>query len=587
MGKKNNTFDSIIQLAIVLTVVFGGAGSLISGSIDFIFNLIKYLSIAGGIGFIVYKIHDGWNSGKLNKTALYSNIGLLLLLLIAGWYLFPVIVSDFIYQGIYLHIPHLIIVGIGLGIGYITFISFISKFDGLRKYEMKQLLTGKKLALAALYFFAVVSIIIGGPFGIKYLTDWKTAESFAFEKRESIIKVNKSAIRYTPREVAFKEMIGGFSSSEYQILGELTNAVKLNDGSFGYVTPIVPDGMINIYRKENDGYVVYNDSNTIKEEDRIKRTKQLQTYGEEMEWLDNIWRQLYLADMFSTYSNIIYLQIDSKDKTKRVAVAPKVKYEWKLPFVLVPYWAGVTLVYDDGKVETLSVEEATADPRLKNVRLFPSALEQKYTSVQIYDQGFIGAFYRREGKISIPILPGNNQMPFYTPSVNGNDYFVTLTVPDGGSDAMFRIYYINTYNGERSYYEFGINSQTLGPIAALEQAKSLAGYKWIEEDDANQDGNFRIIEPTYLTKGEKIYLKFSITPRSYRGVTSTVVVDLSARSIKEYKSRTEFFAWLHNGEYTSNNSVRVDFFQKAMNMINEGTRMIKEGQNLLMQDKMK
>lgn len=567
--KESSIVNNLILLLITIITVFGSVGSIAGELISMIFSVLQYISIFGLFVYVIYKLYFDWKKGKLSNKAMALNVLVLILAIISSWFIFPVVISEILYEGVYLHIPHLIIFSIGLLGIYLTY----TIFD-----------TAHRMSLKIIYGVLSLLITIGGPFGVSYITDWKTAEAFKFEIRDSVVEIDPYAIRYTPRKVAFTKMEGGFNSSEYRILEKLTNAVRLADGSFGYVTPVVPDGLINTYNLENSGYVVFNDSVNTSDDNRVDRLAQVQKYGEEMEWTENIWRHLYIADMFCKYSNIVYLQLDENDPTKRIAVAPKIKYEWKFPFVLVPYWGGTTLVHsEDGKVETLSVEEALADVRLKGLRLFPSELSSKYVSIQKYDKGLMDAFYKREGKISLPEFPGDNQMSFYTPSIDENEYFVSYTVPDGDSNAMFRIYFINTYTGERSLYEYDINAQVLGPIAALRQAKTIP-YKWIEDENINEngdsgDGNFRLIEPVYITKDERIYLKFTVTTREYMGITSSIVVDLKSGNAAEYKTRREFFTWLIGSHIYENADETT--LQKAMKLIKKGRIMVQEGETLL------
>lgn len=393
------------------------------------------------------------------------------------------------------------------------------------------------------YLILAALVALGGILTIECYRNKAICDEFSFKSRPDIVDINHTALRFTPLEVAYNFMHGGFNSGKYTVEEEMTTPLDYN-GKFGYICPITPDGPVNTLVSKNEGFLIYDDSNDSADDKRLERKHEMYAIGEGMEVFDNIWYALYHHDFFSNYDDIFYLQLDQKNPDKITAVAPKIKYAYRFPFAFVPYWAGVTIVHPDGKLEDLSPKEVNA--KFPGKRFFPTSLALKYVDVQIYDQGFIGGFINREGKIKIPKIEGKNKMPFFTQGADGHAYDVVLTEPSGNASALFRIYYINASTGERTFYEFK-KSGILGPAKAQAAVKTLQGYKWIQDGK----GDHQIIEPVYLPVGSTLYYKFTITPASGMGITATAVVNANNGVVSEFKSRAEFYAWLNNGTIPS------------------------------------
>lgn len=458
----------------------------------------------------------------LSRKVMLSNLAIISIFTLIFWFCFPGAANYVIFQGIILNIPWFIPATIGALIAY---------------YLVRPMIEDQRNSLAVVYGLLAVVFFIGGPVLIKTWTNYQIAQMYTFKKIGHIIEVEKKSIRYTPLQVAFKDM--NLNSGKYKVDEDYVDPIDINSG-FGYVTPIIPDGPLNTFYADNDGYMLFDDNQDTPQDKRVTRIKQSQKIGEGMELLDNIWRNLYAEDMFCKYDKIYYLQLDPKHPDVLTAIAPKIKFKFVFPS-FVPYWGGVSLVHADGKIENLTTEEAKKDSRLKGKRITPISLDLKYVAVQIYDQGYIGGWINREGKIKIPDVPGNNKMPYFTEGADGNSYNVVIAEPSGEADAISRFYYTNANTGERLYYEFG-GEGVLGPTNALERVKTLRGYKWLE----GTNGDHQIIEPVYLTKNGRIYFKFTITTKTFTGITATAVVDLAAKdTVHEFKTRQEFNDWLN------------------------------------------
>lgn len=468
-----------------------------------------------------------------NLFQILVDIVALVALAVVFWFVFPAAMNLFLFQYFFLHIFWLI--PIGLTVPIII-------------WGVLPNLTADKKSLAIVYSTLAVIVCFGGIILIETGRDYKICQLNLFTERKQIVEIDKKSIRFTPTQVAYTTSKDNLNSSQYTVDEELINAVDIN-GGFGYVTPITPDDValfvpVNTFIAKNKGFMVYDDRAGVEKTEIIDTVDQTFNVGENMEFLDNVWRHLYQKDMFSRYDNIYYLQLNPENPREFTGVAPKIKFEYHFPCFFVPYWAGVTLIHADGEPEELSVEQAQNDDRLKNRKIFPRQLALKYVKVQIYDEGYLGAFYNREGKIQVPKLPGKKQMPFFTQADSRDSHFVVLTEPSGDTQAVNRIYYVNTFTGARTVFKYGLKDNVLGVVAAIDYVKTLRGFKWVEGKDGEETGDHRIIEPVYLTRDGQLHIKYTITPKAYRGITMTVVVNAVTKDLISLKTRSEFDRWL-------------------------------------------
>jgi hypothetical protein len=362
--------------------------------------------------------------------------------------------------------------------------------------------------------------------------DWRTAMRYKFLAKETLPDVDQNGVRFTPFDVAYNDMIQKFGSAEFSISRNRMHAVDI-DGSVGFVAPVTPEGVVGTFFWKQDGFMVFSDQPGLQPTNRVKRVKQPFASGEGMLILDDIWRSLYLRDPFCFYPEIYYLQVGAEEF---VAVAPKIRYAYEFPCYWVPYWAGTTIVDSSGKVDSLTREEAIADPRFKGKRLFPQSLARTIVESQKFDEGFFSGFYQRPGLIRIPVLPGGQQMPYLYRTHDGKDLYVIATEPAGNSSALFRLYMIDAHNGALSVWELDPAKGILGPDRAGERVKSISGYTWGYTHD--------LLESFPLPHQGILYWKYTVSVISGTGITFTAVVNTTNGEIEIFHSREDFDDWL-------------------------------------------
>jgi hypothetical protein len=415
--------------------------------------------------------------------------------------------------------------------------------------------------------------------GTEYITYTKYGE---MNKWKTMIGSDHQSIRYTASKIAGIELENSINAVTEQVDEDSVFPILTKDG-LGYIAQVQPDGFIATFRQNNPGFIIFDDSSNSSA--KIRRVDQELKIGSGMQLFDNLERQLYLTDWFATYDEVHILRIDQNNQEKYVIAAPKIKYSfWRFP-----YWAGVVLIHDDGKIEDLSVEEAQADSRLKKQWIVPSTLVRHYVELQNYAMGYINSFFRVEGKIEIPEFPGDNQFPFLIRGVFGTTYFVTAVKAEGGGTGLYRMYYVNATTFESGFYQYPKGSIVYGPYAALKRIQNLSGYNWYRRSSSgSSSGNMQAVEPVYIIKKGQLYWKFSITNMDFSGTSAVVVVDgKNLDNILEFKTRAAFDAWIlgekvkpimETSEPLDENSAIV-LIKKARKLFAQGMQLLQQAES--------
>lgn len=487
------------------------------------------LFVAFCVNVVRSKTYKSWQT-------VVANWACLLVSLILFRYCFPWAASMVLYQGALLHAGHAMLFLAGVAI------ALYALFLGAEQ---------KKVALAVTYGVVAALVGFGGPMMMSSFTSWQTAREYKFESRTGMIEVDKASIRYTPLHVAYNEMVQRIGSSESTVDFAHTKPTDIGANT-GYMAPITPSGLISTFSVKNDGFMLFDDGSNTSQDERVRRVKQPFAIGEEMEWLDNVWRALYHHNPWTEYPDIFYVHENVKDPDKFVGVAPRIGYKLRFPLVWIPYWAGVTLFDQEGNFQDLTVEEAKADPRLKGKRIYPESLMRELVDAQRYDRGVTSGWWRRPGLIRLPDLPGENQQPFLVKEGDGRWYYMTVTEPSGAAFALFRVFYVDANSGARTVCEFDPNDSFSGPEKAIERVKALPGYKWVEEGkDGKEEGNFRIIEAIPIPMNRRLFWKYTITTKQCVGVVATAVVDAKSNEMLLMHNRAEFDDWLYGRRQSS------------------------------------
>lgn len=407
-------------------------------------------------------------------------------------------------------------------------------------------------AKATLLIFLGVTLGAGIAIFSASAKEWQIAMAYQPRVIEQPEVVDPTYVRVTPSQVVATLMSNRFNESDQEVDLSQIEAIDLN-GGFGFAAPIVPQGFWNIWQGQAGGVYVFDDGHEFErgEAERLRQIPQTFTVGQGMQYFDSLERRLLWRNPFAVYGQVYYLQLDAENPDTFTIVAPYTRYSPTWWGVMVPRFAGVTLVSSDGSFENVQAAAIPDDPRLNNKPLFPRELAARIVSAQRFDQGIMSGWIRREGKIQIPEDENGRELPVLLARLtNGSYQEVMPTEPDGSARGLFRIFFIDAASGDFSMAEIDPQEQVLGPLAARDRVFSLPNYLWYREVDGKTQGNHVVLDPVYFVREEselpQIYWLFAISHYRLEGITSVVAVNAHNYEMTVFREdeRPELEAWL-------------------------------------------
>jgi hypothetical protein len=470
---------------------------------------------------------------------LIANTLALVIFLTLSRYLFPGFFHTVVFEGLLLHAGYTLIGVVAVSFGYFAYTS-----------------SGKeRQSMSYVYGMCALLVAVLGSISMWGYSQWRISSDYPFASRNSLVETDPNNVRFTPPAIAHQQMLQRLGDSQYTIESNLVNAVDI-DGGFGYAAPITPDGLVPIFSAKVKGVMIFDDRPEIPDGMQVRSVTEPNGWqvGEGMRISTNLQLNLYRNDPFADYQ-IYYLEVRPGSF---LGVASRVKYRptWMLTFV--PYWDGVTLIYPDGHLEVLSVQQAQADVRLRGKRLYPENLARWQVEARRFDSGMWSGLYNRPGMIRIPTLQGSHEMPFLIDGLDKSQYWLIATEPNGTSYSLYRIYYVDAHDGTRSVYS--CPAGLVGPDKAVQLIQSAPQFKsvnWKSEDkeggekESSSNVSLRAIETTYLTRGGQLYWKATVTNGQMSQVSFTVVMDaLRTKTVNGFDDRASFQAWLEGKDVT-------------------------------------
>lgn len=482
------------------------------------------------------------------------------------YFLAPVFLHAVLWEGFILHLPAwipLIIAGV-VALG--AFLRYSDRYNRINA-----------ITVTILIIFGLVG---GGLTAMA--SSWRNVQLYRlnhFTERPELLGVSSEQVRFKPLQIAQADIVRKNKASEFTP-GRLSPIGS--EKGVAYISPLVPQGIINTILMQNQGFLYLDDAGTDEERNRVSKIDtQPFSWGEDMAVFDDIHRRLIRKVGFTrSYPEIYYAPVKKEGKVVEiVGVVPYISYAFR--GVFVPQWGGVAIFHADGRIEDLSPDEVKNDPRLLSTRrAFPETLVRQIVHAQRFDTGLIGGWIRRPGKIEIPELPGENQMPYFLPMQDGSYQYVTSVEPDGEGFSIMRIYYVNALTGERTVFRFDTpkmgGKNLVGPAKSLSFIKAIPGYNWHQVSSGGGSGTYLIIEPRPVTPrgSDHLHWMVTITDLEYSREVATAFMDAETNEVfGPFKTRADTFAFLQGA--TAPTTTESKQSSPTLNAIDDGSQNIR------------
>jgi hypothetical protein len=221
-----------------------------------------------------------------------------------------------------------------------------------------------------------------------------------------------------------------------------------------------------------------------------------------------------------------------------VAIAPYTGYKG-FP-VRRPYWKGVYVYHQDGRMEDLTPQQALARPELvRSGRLFPEEQARDLAEAYGYKKG-AGAVLSDDSRTQIDDPEGNPQ-PYLTNLGDGRIKWVTVGHPPDDDKTINAVFLTDAASGETQVWKPPPGTKLLSNQGAAKLARGL-DREWDRRVCCDSDGDSytdwvrRVVEPRPVFSRGRFYYLVSIEPNpdylnTREPIESTVLVDAQTRRI--------------------------------------------------------
>jgi hypothetical protein len=224
--------------------------------------------------------------------------------------------------------------------------------------------------------------------------------------------------------------------------------------------------------------------------------------------------------------------------SRAVAIAPYIGYRG-FP-VRHPYWAGVYVYHQDGRMEDLSPRQAMGRPELaRSGRLFPETLARDIAEAHGYRNG-ARAVIDDAARTEISDPPGNPQ-PYLTNLGDGRVRWVTVAHPAGDRSTISAVFLTDSSTGATDIWRPPHGTRLLSNTGAADLVWKLP-LEWTGccDSDDNDWWLRKVVEPTPVFSRGRLYYVVHVVPNpdhlaTGEPVDETVVVDAErGRIVQQY-----------------------------------------------------
>ena len=195
-----------------------------------------------------------------------------------------------------------------------------------------------------------------------------------------------------------------------------------------------------------------------------------------------------------------------------------------------PYWAGVYVYHQDGRMEDLTPRQALARPELAaSGRLFPEQLARATAEAYGYRAG-AGALLTDEARTVISDAPGNAQ-PYLTNLGDRQVRWVTIAHPARDPATISAVFLTDSSSGATKVWRPRRGTRLLSNAGAIRLVKALP-LAWTGCCDENENDYWarKAVEPTPVFAHGRLYYLVSVVANpqyiaTTEPVDETVVVD--------------------------------------------------------------
>lgn len=390
--------------------------------------------------------------------------------------------------------------------------------------------------LLAVFVFVVLGLVVGPVVGGVYAhSDVANEMQADATQLETLPNTSTSNVRVLPRSVSDNYAQSSMQYPQYRLT---ESDITYRNGSYAWSHGLSPDNFMVSWLGTQRGALYVNMTSTdkqitVEETEFVNGRGQLFFDGYE-------YQSLFHAPLRKhEWDTAFNARVDG---TSYIAHSTTV-YEWRfratpLPqFYAVPQHGSVELMRPDGSIESLSPQEARAEPLLRGQNYYPYDLARFRVDSMQYVHGALNRWLWKEDVLQVADLPEEgNQWPIVVPTA-GDDpeltYFIA-TEPTGSGSGVYEIWTFDGQTGDVGVQRY--SESQLGPQKAVEFVE--------RHPDVNRLSNAEAIAPVPVVRGDTLYWHVKVVPQSRTGVIYTAFVNAESGDVTLLEGTDPIYAFL-------------------------------------------
>lgn len=408
-------------------------------------------------------------------------------------------------------------------------ILLILLFVGYGVLRLVSKLKGEELGRKVLILLSVIGMVylIGAVYASAVQPKIYLGKNLDYKEISELPIVSAENIRITPEPIADYYARVSLQYPRYRMGG--TDLVYAN-GELIWSAPIVPDGLINVFRLQNRGMLTVNAMTVEKKITEIEKTFE---FGEGVLLSDSIWWRVYSEDYWIDIGDWYFLP--AGDSTG--IVIPAIAYEHRLwgiwPYT-IPVFKGVYEVDPEGNLGFYGREDILGGniPSYLNAnRLYPEGLVRIYAEAYSWRLGLGNILFYHENQLDIKDPTIASKQPFLIMTDEGLRWIV-VAEPSGEAYGISRIFLFDAQTGEINVQV--LTKPLLGPIRSigvLESAYPVTAFNRIS------------LEPLPVIQADKLYWRIVVSPMELSSIAYVGLVDAVTNEVYRFDTDEEFYAF--------------------------------------------
>jgi len=396
------------------------------------------------------------------------------------------------------------------------------------------------LFMLAVAVFVVFGLFVGPLVGTVYAhDDMANQVQRDATQLNTLPNTSKANVRMLPRSVADNYAQSSMQYPQYRLT---RSDIAYRNGSYDWSYGVVPDNFLVSWFGHQRG-AMYVNMTTTRKSIHVENTEYQhgrgQLFFDSFEYRSVLHAPLQRHDWETTFN--------AEANGSAYIAHSTTTFRWKFRLLpipqlyAVPTFGSVELMHPDGRIESMTPQQAQRSPLLRGQNVYPYSLAMYKVQSMQYVHGALNKWFWKKDVLQVADLPeGSNHWPITVPT-DGTPHKLTYfvaTEPTGSGNGVYQIWTFDGQTGAAGVQRY--DDAQIGPKKAVD---------FVDRDpEVNRLSSAQSISPIPIVKGDTLYWHVKVVPRSRSGVTYTAFVNAATGDVTLLSGDEPVYAFMTQSE---------------------------------------